>query len=120
MDEEDSGNDLMWSLSGADGGKFDITETGDTGIFTFKASPDFEAPGDANRNNVYEVTVQSTDSGANTGSLDITVTVGNVNEDGVVTLSNLQPEDNIAITATLTDPDGGITDPRMAVGGRRK
>ena len=72
--------------------------------------PDFEAPGDANRNNVYEVTVQSTDSGANTGSLDITVTVGNVEEDGVVTLSNLQPEDNIAITATLTDPDGGITD----------
>ena len=109
MDEEDSGSDLMWSLSGADGGKFDINETGATGFFTFKASPDFEAPGDANRNNVYEVTVQSTDSGANTGSLDITVTVGNVEEPGVVTLSNLQPEDGIAITAKLTDPDGGVT-----------
>ena len=55
------------------------------------------------------MTVQSTDSGANTGSLDITVTVGNVNENGVVTLSNLQPEDGIAITAKLTDPDGGVT-----------
>ena len=100
---------LMWSLSGADGDKFDINKTGTSGILTFEASPDFEAPGDANRNNVYEVTVQSTDSGANTGSLDITVTVGNVEEPGVVTLSNLQPEDGIAITAKLTDPDGGVT-----------
>ena len=108
-DEEDSGSDLMWSLSGADGGKFDITETGDTVIFTFKASPDFEAPGDANRNNVYEVTVQTTDSGANTGSLDITVTVGNVEEPGTVTLSNRQPEDDVPITAMLSDLDGGVT-----------
>ena len=55
-DEEDEDSELMWSLSGADGGKFDINETGATVILTFKASPDFEAPGDANRNNVYEVT----------------------------------------------------------------
>ena len=109
-DPEDEDNELMWSLSGADGDKFDINDAGAQGVFTFKASPDFEAPGDANRNNVYEVTVQSTDSGANTGSLDVTVTVGNVNEDGVVTLSNRQPEDNIPIIATLKDPDGGITD----------
>ena len=88
----------------------DSFEIGSNAILTFESMPDFEAPGDANRNNVYEVTVQSTDSGANTGSLDITVTVGNVEEPGVVTLSNLQPEDDIAITATLTDPDGGITD----------
>ena len=104
IDEE--GSDLTWSLSGADAGSFSISSNGE---LTFESSPDFEAPGDANRNNVYEVTAQATDSGANTGSLDITVTIGNVEEDGVVTLSNRQPEDDVAITAMLSDLDGGVT-----------
>ena len=108
-DPEDDNADLTWSLSGADGDKFDINDAGAQGFLTFTSSPDFEAPADANRNNVYEVTAQATDSGANTGSLDITVTVENVEEDGVVTLSNRQPEDNVAITATLSDLDGGVT-----------
>ena len=102
MDEEDAS--LTWSLSGADMGDFDIS-TG--GALTFKSAPDYEAPTDANRNNVYEVTAQASD-GVNTGSLDITVTVGNIEEPGVVTLSNLQPEDGVPITATLTDPDGVV------------
>ena len=104
-DPEDNNADLTWRLSGADGDKFDITDTGAERTLTFKTSPDFEAPGDANRNRVYEVTAQATDSGGNTGSLDITVTVGNINEDGRVTLSNLQPEDFVPITAMLEDPD---------------
>ena len=77
-------------------------------IFTFKSDPNFEAPADANRDNVYEVTAQASD-GVNTGTLDITVTVGNVEEPGTVTLSNRQPEDNVPITAMLSDPDGGVT-----------
>ena len=104
---DEEGSDLTWSLSGADGGKFDISSKPDT-VFTFKSDPNFEAPADANRNNVYEVIAQASD-GVNTGSLDITVTVGNVDEDGTVTLSNRQPEDNVAITATLSDLDGGVT-----------
>ena len=97
---------LMWSLSGPDRDIFDIDSSG---MLTFESEPDFEAPGDANRNNVYEVTVQSTDSGANTGSLDVTVTVTNVDEEGTVTLSNRQPEDGTPITAMLTDPDDGVS-----------
>ena len=103
IDEENS--TLTWSLSGADSGDFEISSSG---VLTFESDPNFEAPADANRNNVYEVTAQASD-GVNTGSLDITVTIGNVDEDGVVTLSNRQPEDGIAITAKLTDPDGGVT-----------
>ena len=99
-DEENS--DLTWSLSGADSDDFKISSTGE---LTFMSDPDFEAPTDSNRDNVYEVTAQATDSGDNTGTLDITVTVGNEEEPGEVTLSNLQPEDGVAITAMLDDPD---------------
>ena len=100
-DEENS--TLTWSLSGADGDRFDI----DNGTLTFKSDPNFEAPADANRDNVYEVTAQASD-GVNTGTLDITVTVGNVEEAGTVTLSNRQPEDNVPITAMLSDPDVAV------------
>ena len=108
VDEEDgnSFSEFVWTLAGADGDSFEI---GSDAILTFNSMPDFEAPGDANRNNVYEVTVQSTDSGANTGSLDVTVTVTNEEEDGEITLSNRQPEAGVSITATLTDPDGSIS-----------
>ena len=105
-DEEDNESDLVWSLSGADNGRLEISTSG---ILNFTSLPDFEAPADANRNNVYEVTVQSTDTAANTGTLDVTVTVTNVEEDGEITLSNRQPEADVSITATLTDPDGSIT-----------
>ena len=97
---DEEGSALTWSLSGADGDRFDI----DNGTLTFKSDPNFEAPADANRDNVYEVTAQASD-GVNTGTLDITVTVGNVEEAGTVTLSNRQPEDNVPITAMLSDPD---------------
>ena len=108
VDEEDGTtfSDFAWTLSGADADSFEI---GSDAILTFESEPDFEAPTDANKNNVYEVTVMATDSGANTGSLDVTVTVENVEEVGTVTLSNLQPEDGTVITATLEDLDGGET-----------
>ena len=35
-----------------------------------------------------------------------------MDEPGTVTLTTLQPVDGKAITATLTDPDGGIADPK--------
>ena len=40
----------------------------------------------------------------------MTVTVTNVEETGTVTLSSVQPRIGVPITATLTDPDGDISD----------
>ena len=97
-----------WSLSGVDAGQFDIVEA--DGQLTFMAAPDFESPGDANQDNVYEVTVVVTDSEGNSDELEVTVKVSNVEEDGVITLSALQPRVGVPLTATLTDPDGDITD----------
>ena len=42
------------------------------------AAPDYEKPGDANKDNVYEVTVEATDAVGNTGTKDVKVTVTNV------------------------------------------
>ena len=57
---------LSWSIpegaaGGVDGAKFSLTATG---VLTFKAAKDFEAPDDANTDGEYEVTVRVTD-GAN-------------------------------------------------------
>ena len=105
VDATDPAADLTWTLSGADASKFSIPETGATRILSFKANPDYESPGDSGGDNVYEVTLVVTDSKGNTDEQDVTVKVMNIEEDGVVTLSTLQPRVGFPVTATLADPD---------------
>ena len=98
--------DLKWSLSGADASKFELDgDTGAMSTLAFKANPNYESPEDSGRDNVYEVTVKVTDTKGNFDEQDVTVKVTNVEEDGVVTLSTLQPRVGFPVTATLTDPD---------------
>ena len=60
---------------GADAARFSITNAG---VLSFNTAPDFEAPGDADRNNAYQITVEAT-GGANdreaTATQNITATV---------------------------------------------
>ena len=94
-------------MSGADSGKFDLSEIY---ILTFKAAPNFESPVDANEDNAYEVSVVATDSDGQTSKRDVIITVTNMDEPGVtVALSAVQPRIGVPITATLTDPDGDIS-----------
>ena len=107
-DEDDADNaatGLTWLLSGADASKFDITDSGAARTLSFEDAPDFESPGDSGRNNVYEVTVKVTDSEGNSDEQNVTVKVTNVEEDGTVTLSTLQPRVAFPVTATLADED---------------
>ena len=67
---------ITWSLSGDDSGDFTISSAG---VLRFSTSPDYESPADANTDNVYRVTIQASD-GTSTGTLDVTVTVTNVDE----------------------------------------
>ena len=97
---------VTWTVSGPDSGKFSI----DAGQLSFRASPDFEARADADGDNVYEVTVVASDPARNSDELDVRVTVTNATEDGTITFSSLRPKTGIALTASLTDPDGGVTD----------
>ena len=100
------GDAVAWSVAGTDAARFSISEDGE---LTFRSSPDYEAPNDANVDNVYEVTVRASD-GNLVSTLDIEITVTDVNEPGVVTgpTSVDYPENGTAAVASYsaTDPDG--------------
>ena len=133
------GADVTWSLDDVDKGLFEI----EGGVLTFKDPPNFEMPGDVLRaevmddplrppdidesveenladNNEYVLTVIATEvrpAGSDEVALsteqDITVTVTNVDEPGMVTLDRLQTRvgaDAPGVTATVVDPDGDTAD----------
>ena len=119
------GDSISWDLRGADAALFTIAG----GVLQFVNPPDFEdlkdvvgintatPDADANRN-TYSVVIMaitsraSDDTGpAETADTTVTVTVTNVDEDGDVVISLVQPEVNIPIMASLTDPDGDVTTP---------
>ena len=107
---------VVLSLEGADAGKFNIdTATASMLTFTFKEAPNYEMPADAGANNVYNVTVVATDDatgvgGKMTAMREVTIMVTNMEEDGTVTLSTQQPKVGVALTASVTDLDGAVTD----------
>ena len=96
---------ITWSWDGDDKDRFLPSANGS---LAFRTPPDYEAPTDKDGDNVYQVTVQASD-GTNTGSLVVTITVTNVDEDGTVTLSSDQPRTGTALTATLSDLDGTVS-----------
>jgi Ca2+-binding RTX toxin-like protein len=76
-----TGDTLVYSLSGTDAALFDIDAA--TGVVTFKTAPDFEAPGDANGDNIYDVVVSVSD-GANTIDQAVAITVGDADDGAVI------------------------------------
>ena len=131
------GETISWDLRGADAALFTID---DDGVLKFVNSPDFEDPkdrsgdntatlgaqgiapdGTGTSDNIYNIVIRaiasraSGDTGpAETVDTTVLVTVTDVDEDGEVVISRLQPEvddaDNVetntVIMASLTDPDG--------------
>jgi len=73
----DSSGDVTFTLSGADSSAMTIGAT--SGVLAFAANPDYEAPADADADNVYNVTVTAADD-AGSNSEDVTVTVTDVLE----------------------------------------
>ena len=75
-----------------------------------RRSPTFEAPTDANGDNVYEVTVRAADDDGNRGEMAVKVTVAERGtRSGVVSLSRTQIRVGVPVTASLSDPDGSIS-----------
>ena len=79
------------------------------------AAPDFEKPADADKDNVYEVTITAADGQANMSTRDIKVTVTNAEEDGKVKLSQSRPRVGVAITASYSDARQRVGQRRVAV-----
>src|ERR671922_211181 len=93
--DPDAGTTLTYSISGgADATKFSIGPT--SGVLTFVTAPNYEAPTDANGDNVYEVTVKASD-GSLFDTQAISVTVTDVEENTAPTCASPQsgatPED---------------------------
>ena len=82
---DDNGDAITYSIAGgADAGKFSIDPS--TGVLSFTGAPNFEAPGDAGANNVYDVTVGISD-GVASRTQDLQVSVSDANETPSVALT---------------------------------
>ena len=117
--DANAGDSVAYAVTGgADAAKFAIVAG--TGVLTFAAAPDFEDPQDAAStnpsnaaaNNEYVLVVTATGgtgARAMTAAQTIVVTVTNVDEDGSVTFGSTTPRVGEALTASVEDPDGGVT-----------
>ena len=112
--DANTGQTLTYSIvGGADAAKFTINSV--TGILSFITAPNYESPTDSGGNNIYDVTVQVSDSLGATDTQAIAVTVTNANETPTdLTLSANTVAENAANGTTIgtvsgTDPDSGDT-----------
>ena len=101
------GNALSYTLGGTDAARFDISSTG---AVSFKVSPNFEAPADADGNNVYDITVIASDGTQTSAARAVAITVTNANEAPSVTsgatASFAENGTGTAYQATGADPEG--------------
>ena len=108
---DQDGDPVSWSLPNTthavDRSDFTVTSGG---VLSFNSSPDYESPHDSNGDNEYRVTVRASD-GAGAVDRNVTVTVTNLDEKGSVRLSSVSPRVNSVVSATLSDPDGGVSSP---------
>ena len=98
--DRNSGDTLVYSLRGTDAASFDIDTA--TGQLLTKVALDYETKAS------YSVIVRVSD-GEDQDHITVAISVTNEDEAGTVTLSSSGPEVGVALTATLTDPDGGVT-----------
>ncbi len=108
-DEDLPAQTLGYSITGGADELLFSVDSG-TGVLTFDTAPDFENPGDAGGNNVFDVQVTVTDSGSGTLSdvQDIAITVTDVNESPTITSAATADavENQTAVTTvTATDED---------------
>ena len=102
-------DNLTYALSGTDANYFNIGSS--SGALSFVNNPDYEAPTDADTNNAYQVTLEVSDSNANTASQELVITVTDVNEAPTITsATSASVPENTTITTTIytasaTDPE---------------
>ena len=107
--DPESDTPLTYSLGGTDAASFAIDDS--TGQLKTKVGLDYETKSS------YTVDVQVTDGvdadGNTNTTVDdthtVTITVTNVDENGSITFSSDPPTFGTALTATVADPDGGVT-----------
>ena len=101
--DPDTGDTPAYTLEGADADSFDIDSA--SGQIQTKPGVTY----DHESKSSYSVTVKADDNNGGTATIDVTITVADVDEAGTVALSTDQPPARAEITAALTDPDEGVT-----------
>ena len=106
------GEKITLSLMGDDASSFELADDGDdtnavSQALSFKEKPDFEMPGDRNRDNVYEVTVRASD-GTMHADRALIIKVIDADEGGKVTVSPADAVVGVELTATLAHMEGGV------------
>ena len=114
-DPDTADTSLTYSLGGTDAASFDI----DTGTGQVKTKADLNHEGDSS----YSVIVQVSDGRNDAGTAEtppvvdtrhvVAITVGDADDDGVITLSADPPSAGTTLTATLTDDDGVKSSPAV-------
>ena len=103
---DDDDDPLTYSLDDSrDADSFSIDAS--SGQLRTRAALDYETGP-----NSYIVDVTAADPSGLNDTIEVTITVNNVDEDGTVTLSSTQPIEGTLLTATLDDPDnvsGSVT-----------
>ena len=101
---------VVWSLDGDDADDFKIDKSG--GVLSFKKSPDYEMATGGGGNgtaNAYSVTVIATDADGIMSRKTVAIEVTNVDEAGKVSLDKVAPYPGEPLTASLSDPDSGLS-----------
>ncbi|HMZ77034.1 MAG TPA: tandem-95 repeat protein, partial [Rhodocyclaceae bacterium] len=97
---------LTFTLAGgADMARFSIDAN--TGALSFIAAPDYEAPTDANADNVYDLIVQVSD-GQRTGTQTLAIHVINVNEAPVATADAFAGNEDAVLTGNVLGNDADV------------
>ena len=78
---------LLYSITGVDADNFEINAS--TGWLSFKESPDYENPLDADQNNTYSLTVLVTDPSEASNAINVTIYVNDTDEFAWATNSTL-------------------------------
>ena len=97
---------ITWRLLPA-GDSSNFTIDPGTGDLEFLSAPDFEAPTDADPDNVYELTVEASDGSTDnaTGTLEVTVTVTNTYETPIARDDAVTIDEDNSIVISVLDND---------------
>ncbi len=103
------GETLAFALAGDDVALFSINSA--TGEISFATPPDFENPADANADNVYEFTASVTDASGASDSMNVQVSVSDLNfspviDQGASDSISVNEDDSVSASYSATDSDG--------------
>ena len=105
--DDPDGETITYSVGGVDVAAFneDFSMNASTGVITVKSDATIDFEGKPS----YSVTVTAADPFGGDDTVAVTINVTDVDDPGMVALSRATPAVGKSLTATLTDPDGGVT-----------